>query len=91
MSPIGFGSRPSSRPGSPNDTLSGYFSGLNTKGSKSTHNSLGSMILNTSLLQDQQLRGVRAWERKRELESRGERRQVFNTVCGKATVSTKWR
>jgi hypothetical protein len=33
MSPIGFvSSRPSSRPGSPSETLSGYFSGLTTKG-----------------------------------------------------------
>jgi hypothetical protein len=49
------------------------------------------MIRNTSLLQDQQLRGVRAWETKRARESRGERKPVFNTVCGKATVSSKWR
>ena len=59
--------------------------------SKSSHSNLGSMIKNTSVLQDQQIRGIKAWQQKRLLASMEKHKPVFNTVCGQATVSSNWR
>ena len=57
---------------------------------QSTHSQLGSMIRNTSTIQDQQSNGLRNWH-KSKLKKVKTTKPAYSTICGKATVNANWR